>query len=785
MSAIFKKELRSYIRRGSAFFFLAASLFFVGVLTMGYNFYTGYTQIELVLSSLSIAIAFTLPLLVLNLFARDRATRTDKLLIALPFKSSDVVFGKYLAALTLLGIDTVVLAIFPVIIGIFGDVNYLSAYLAIVCFFLFCAMMLALVTFVASAFKSAVTALIVSFLSVLFSFLLYLVPTGASAGVWYTVASVLRFLSPFSHFDSFLNSNLNISSVIYFVLFTALFLALSLIITKRNEETLKFGKKSDELRRFAISPILAAILSVCVVVANTALYFVPEKLSMLDVSKNYLGDISETTKEFIADIDTDVRIYIINPDGSEKNLHKFISRYDENSEHVSVIPTSAINISDKLVELGWDGVSEIAPYTIVVESDKGFERTQVVNPSSLYYYDNPEFGAMDYDTYSYYYSLISQYAASDASYAEMLESFIYDTSICTNVEQVLNEYIEYAVVDIIPKPYFLTGHGETNVTLNDAFTYFGFAFTNVDLSKESIPEDASVLIINAPKNDFSDEETAALKAFLADGGSMTVITNEANLEMKNLMSVLNEYGVSAKPGLVAYDYAAEAEAEESESTEEVTEEESATEEETTEELPDKNLIEAPFNSSHAVFAALEGYSAVVLRANHIDISTDIPAGVNVLPILTTDAKCYIDGVENSEGQKVVGVAISDERNENPTNIVWITGADGFEGDEVYQMNYYGAIYAILWGHDNFTPTLEAVDAKTVPMSYVSISSGARLALLIVFVFVIPALLIALGAVLLVRFKKSPFSKKKVYAELEPKAAEEDQTPEETNDTTEE
>ena len=157
----------------------------------------------------------------------------------------------------------------------------------------------------------------------------------------------------------------------------------------------------------------------------------------------------------------------------------------------------------------------------------------------------------------------------------------------------------------------------------------------------------------------------------------------------------------------------------------------------------------------------------------------------MLPVLTTDAKCYIDGVENSEGQKVVGVAISDERNENPTNIVWITGADGFEGDEVYQMNPYGAIYAILWGLDNYTSTLEAVDAKTVPMSYVSISSGARLALLIVFVFVIPALLIALGAVLLVRFKKSPFSKKKVYAELEPKAAEEDQTSEETNDNTEE
>ena len=49
MSAIFKKELRSYIRRGSAFFFLAASLFYIGVLTMGYKFYTGYTQIELVL----------------------------------------------------------------------------------------------------------------------------------------------------------------------------------------------------------------------------------------------------------------------------------------------------------------------------------------------------------------------------------------------------------------------------------------------------------------------------------------------------------------------------------------------------------------------------------------------------------------------------------------------------------------------------------------------------------------------------------------------------------------
>ena len=771
MSAILKKELRSYIRRGSAFFFLAASLFYIGVLTMGYNFYTGYTQIELVLSSLTIAIAFTLPLLVLNLFSRDRGTRTDKLLVALSFRSSDVVFGKYLAALTFLGIDTVILAIFPIIIGMFGEVNYLSAYLSIVCFLLFCMMMLALVTFIASAFKSAVTSLIVSYLSVLFSFLLYLVPTGAGTGVWYTVASVLRFLSPFSHFDSFLSNNFNIASVIYFVLFTALFLSLSVIITKRNEETLKFGKKSNELRRFAVSPILATILCVCVVVVNTVIYFVPEKITMLDVSKNYLGDISDTTKKFIGDLDTDVRIYVINPDGSEKELNKFISLYDKNSDHISVIPTSAYNIAEKLMELGWDGYSEIAPYTIVVESDKGFERTQVANPSSLYYYDNPEFGAMDYDTYSYYYSILSQYAASDATYAEMLESFIYDTSIRTNIEQVLNEYIEYAVIDIIPKPYFLTGHDETNVTLNDAFTYFGFAFTNVDLTQKSIPEDASVLIINAPKSDFSDEETAVLKDFLANGGSMTVITNEANLKMPNLMSLLNAYGVSANPGFVAYNYEAELEAEET------------TEETAEAELPDKNLIEAPFNASHEVFAALEGYSAVVLRANHIDISSDIPAGVNALPVLTTDAKCYIDGLENSEGQKVVGVAISDERNENSSNIVWITGADAFEGDEVYQMNPYGAIYAILWGLDNYTSTLSAVDAKTVPMSYVSISSGARLALLIVFVFVIPAILIAVGTVLLVRFKKSPFSKKKVS--LDPQSTEEIPEIEEASDKTEE
>ncbi len=770
MLTIFKKEFRSFFRRGTGFIFLAISAFFIGLLSIKHSFAVSSAQFELSLHELSICFAVFLPLLSLRIFSKDKNERTDKLLLALSFKPSQIVFGKYLAMLSFVAIGTVILAVFPIVLGFFGKVNYLASYLSIAVFFIFCATILALCTFISAAMTDSLTSATLSYVLIAFGYLLGRISIEIPFGALKTVLDIANFLSPFSHIEKFAAGIFKLDSIIYFVLLTALFLFLALRQAKKNEEVFKYGKNSREARRFALSPVLAVILTVCTISVSALSSFIPAKYCDFDmyptvddeqpIPDDLLGELSSETMEFISAIETNVRIYILNPDDSEKSIENFVLLYGENSDKITVLPTKAEDIADKLIPLGWDGVSAIAPYTLVIESDKGEDRTQVISPSSFYYYSHADFGDMDYDTFSYYYSLLSQYAAQDASYAEMLESLVTDTVLRSSIEQLINSTIEYGIIDIIPRPYFLTGHGEPSAdasTLRQAFLSFGFSFDDLDLtSSDKLPEDASVIIINTPTSDISKKEADIISEFLKNGGSMSLITNEKNLEMPNLMSLVNAYGVSAKPGFVSYDYELEAEASESESAE--TDAESSNEEETA----DKHIVEAFFNDSHEATAPLEGYSTGAYYANHIEISSVLDDNVIVIPVLTTDENCVIDGVENSEGIKNVAVAIQTKDIENPTKIVWFTGGDAFDGENLYEMNAYGSIYSIIWGVDDYESTIKEVEPKTIDLSFIQgedapmiITEKTTTIVNVIFVAAIPTIFAIFAIIMLVKFSKAP------------------------------
>ncbi len=773
MLTIFKKEFRSFFRRGAGLIFLAVSAFFIGLLAVKHSFAVCAAQFEVSLHQLSVCFAVLLPLLSLRIFSKDANERTDKLLLALSFNPRQIVFGKYLTMLSLVAIDTVILAVFPIVLGFFGEVNYLASYLTIALFFIFCAAILALCTFVSAAMTDSLTSATLSYAIIVFGYLLNKVSIAIPIGVLKTIVDTVNFLSPFSHIAKFAAGTFSLDSIIYFVLFTALFLFLAFRSVKKGQEVFKYGKKSKEVRRFALSPILAVILTLCTVSVSALSSFIPAKYCDFDmyptveeqpIPDDLLGELSSETKEFISALETNVRIYILNPDGSDDSIKNFVSLYGENSDKITVTSTKAADIADKLIPLGWDGSSEIAPYTIVVESDKGEDRTQVLSPSSFYYYSHPEFGDMDYDTFSYYYSLLSQYATQEASYADMLESLVNDTILRSALEQMINSTVEYGVVDIIPRPYFLIGHGEPmgeTSTLRQAFASFGFSFEDVDLtSTEKLPEDASVIIINTPTSDISEKEAAILKEFLKNGGSMSLVTNEKNLAMPNLMSLVNAYGVSAKPGFVSYDYEAEIE-----STETEAETSTSTEEAAEAEPQDKHVVVAYFNGSLTAFEQLEQYPTNAYYANHIDVSSELDENVIVNAVLTTDEKCYIDGVENSEGKKTVAVAIETKDAENPTRIVWFTGGDAFDGEILHEMNAYGSIYSIIWGIDDYESTLKEVEPKTIDLSFMrdenepmAVSEKTTLIMNVIFVAAIPTVFAIVALIMIVKFSKTPSKK---------------------------
>jgi len=104
MIAIFKREMRSYFTSPvgymfcAIFFAVSGFLFMLNTVQAGENAnYAGYFSIILFLFIVII------PLLTMKLISEEMKMRTDQLIMTAPITLADIVFGKYLAALTMFG----------------------------------------------------------------------------------------------------------------------------------------------------------------------------------------------------------------------------------------------------------------------------------------------------------------------------------------------------------------------------------------------------------------------------------------------------------------------------------------------------------------------------------------------------------------------------------------------------------------------------------------------------------------------------------------------------------
>lgn len=185
MVAIFKREFSSYMRNVTGPLFVAVMLLFGGFFLFFDNLISGYPNFEYTLNDLKIVLILAIPVLAMRSLAEDKRSRVDQLLYSLPISLAQVVIGKYLAMLAVLGLPCLVMMVYPMIIGFFGAVNYVTAYCALFAFFMMSAALLALCMFLSSLTESQIIAAVIGVAGVLLLFLIdgiaTLVPSGAVA----------------------------------------------------------------------------------------------------------------------------------------------------------------------------------------------------------------------------------------------------------------------------------------------------------------------------------------------------------------------------------------------------------------------------------------------------------------------------------------------------------------------------------------------------------------------------------------------------------------------------
>jgi len=185
VSAIFERELKSYFHSVTGYIFTAFILLFAGIYTMVINLSNAYSQFEYVLSNMSFVFIIAIPVLTMRIIAEERRQKTDQLLYAPPMSMNKIVLGKYFAMLAVLAVPTVIMALYPLVLSVFGTLNYKTCYAALLGFFLLGAALIAMGMFISSLTENQVIAAVICLAAMLLNYFLSdlanYVPTSAAA----------------------------------------------------------------------------------------------------------------------------------------------------------------------------------------------------------------------------------------------------------------------------------------------------------------------------------------------------------------------------------------------------------------------------------------------------------------------------------------------------------------------------------------------------------------------------------------------------------------------------
>jgi len=108
----------------------------------------------------------------MKIMSEETKNKTDQLLFTSPLKISDIVLGKYFAALAIFTISLLITVLYPLILSKFGTVSVSEIFTGYIGIFLLGATLISLGLFVSSLTENQVTSAVISFSVLLFIFLM-------------------------------------------------------------------------------------------------------------------------------------------------------------------------------------------------------------------------------------------------------------------------------------------------------------------------------------------------------------------------------------------------------------------------------------------------------------------------------------------------------------------------------------------------------------------------------------------------------------------------------------
>lgn len=233
MSAVYKKEMRQYITSFAGAVFLAAYAALIGYqFTVG-NLLAQSGEISTLFSQIMSMLMFLMPILTMRLISEEKKMRTDQLLMTSPVSIGRIVWGKFLAALTMFLLGSLPLVLAALVMWHYGAAPSLETAGNFAGLLLSGGAFIAVGLLASALTENQIVAAIVSYIVLIGLWMLDYLRLYTDSKL---LTEALRYLSVRPHFAQLTGGIFGLSTFVYFVSLTMLMLGLTMLVMESKRK---------------------------------------------------------------------------------------------------------------------------------------------------------------------------------------------------------------------------------------------------------------------------------------------------------------------------------------------------------------------------------------------------------------------------------------------------------------------------------------------------------------------------------------------------------------------
>lgn len=221
MVAILKRELSSYFNSAVAYVVMAVYFLFSGLFFSMICIENDTSSLSYVFGNMFIIILFIIPIITMKSFSEEKRQRTDQALLTSPTSLFEIVMGKFLGALILFAICSLIFVVYALVISFFTSPDWAVVLCTVLGLLLLGSALIAIDIFISVLTESMIISAVAGMGVGLLIYMLSNLSSNITV-VW--IATIVKKIDFLTYYTNFTYGMLNLTDIIFFLSVTGLFL---------------------------------------------------------------------------------------------------------------------------------------------------------------------------------------------------------------------------------------------------------------------------------------------------------------------------------------------------------------------------------------------------------------------------------------------------------------------------------------------------------------------------------------------------------------------------------